>query len=77
MSFGVTKRQMEENRKRCLANISKDEGRTITKCKDCPLSDDCSANAEEKWAEAIEKARLPNGKFGKLFLEEGEELTQK
>ena len=69
MSFGVTKEKMEDNHHQCLANISKDEGKEIKRCEDCPLYDGCRSYAEEQWDEAVEKARLPNGRFGKLYLE--------
>lgn len=76
MSFGCTKSEMEKRRQACIANINedlKDEfKKPITKCEECPFFDECSAEGEEKWEEAIEQARQSNGRFGKLYLEEGD-----
>jgi len=69
MSLECTKEEMEKRRELCLENISEDECRAITKCEDCPLYDGCSEYGEELWTEATEKARLPNGRFGKLYKE--------
>jgi len=69
MSLGYTKEEMEKRRELCLENISEDAGIAITKCEDCPLYDECSEYGEELWTEAIEKAKQPNGRFGKLYKE--------
>lgn len=74
MSFGCTKEEMERRRQACIDEINADLypdeiKKKITKCSECPFFDACCADGEEHWNEAVEKARLPNGKFGKLYKE--------
>lgn len=77
MSFGITKEEMERRRQACIDDINADLypdeiPEKITKCSECPMFDSCCADGEEQWQDAIEKARQPNGRFGKLYLDEAE-----
>lgn len=71
MSLGCTKEEMEKRRQRCIADVNedlKDElEKPITKCSECPMFEACCADGEEMWNDAVEKARLSNGRFGKLY----------
>ena len=73
MSLGCTKKEMEKRRQNCINDINddlKDElKKPITKCSECPMFDGCVESGEELWNDAVERARQPNGKFGKLYLE--------
>jgi len=73
MSSGKTRKEAYGSREKwikdCLADVSEDEGREIKSCKECPMWEGCREEGTDQWNEWREKARQPDGRFGKIWKE--------